>query len=120
MLLNFASRFVICPLVVLLGQVIGSVRFASTTQILSVGLLLAALSVVMDLFILPVVGNVTATATDLVAVTLFLWLAGQLAAGAVVTLSGALVVGIMLAATEYATHAWLLALDAQRRRRPLR
>ncbi len=120
MLLNFASRFLICPLVVLLGQVIGALRFANLTQVVTVGLLIAVLSVVMDLFVLPVVGNTIATGTDLLLATAFLWLAGQVARGALVTLTGALVVGIMLAATEYASHAWLLAAERRNRRRPLR
>lgn len=116
MLLNFASRFLICPLVLWLGQAIGAVRFATGGQILTVGLLVAALSIVMDLFILPLVGNGVATVTDFVVATVFLWLAGQTARGALVTWTGAAVVAVMLAATEWAMHSWLGAAAGRRRR----
>lgn len=117
MLLNFASRFIVCPLVVWLGQAIGSLRFATGGQVLTVGLLIAALSIVMDLFILPLVGNRIATATDFVAATLFLWIAGTVAGGAVVTWTGAAVVALMLAATEWAMHRHLqLRIDRRRHR----
>lgn len=116
MLLNFASRFLICPLVVWIGQAVGAVRFATGMQILTVGLLLAALAITMDMLILPLVGNSVATLTDFLAATLFLWFAGQLAAGAVVTWTGAAVVGGLLAATEWAAHSWLGAVTRDRRR----
>lgn len=118
MMLNFASRFFVCPLVVWLGQAIGSLRFATGAQVLAVGLLAALLSIVIDLFILPLVGNGVATVTDFMLATAFLWVAGTMAVGAVVTWTGAAVVGLMLAATEYAMHGWLLSME--RRRRPVR
>ncbi|MFZ5816143.1 MAG: DUF2512 family protein [Bacillota bacterium] len=116
MMLNFASRFVVCPLVVFLGQAIGSLRFATGGQILVVGLLIAALSVVMDMLILPRVGNPVATVTDFAAATAFLWIAGQVAAGALVTFTGAAIVGALLASTEWAMHSWLKAAGIDRRR----
>lgn len=117
MLLNFAARFIVCPFVVLLGQAIGAVRFLTGGQILATGLLLAALSIVMDLVVLPVVGNALATVIDFFASSAFLWIAGQVAMGALVTFTGAMTVGVMLAATEWAMHSWL---GATRRRRRVR
>lgn len=116
MFLNLASRFIVCPLVVWIGQAIGSLRFATGGQILTVGLLVAALAIVMDLFVLPLVGNGVATVTDFVAATAFLWIAGQFAAGALVTVTGAAVVGFLLASTEWAMHSWLGAVTDRRRR----
>lgn len=117
MFLNFASRFIICPLVVWIGQALGAVRFATGGQILTVGLLLAVLAIVMDMIVLPLVGNAVATVTDFFAATAFLWIAGQFATGALVTLTGAAVVGALLAATEWAMHSWLRAATGDRRQR---
>ncbi|MFZ5825240.1 MAG: DUF2512 family protein [Bacillota bacterium] len=117
MFLNFASRFIVCPLVVWIGQALGAVRFATGGQILTVGLMLAVLAIVMDLIILPLVGNGVATVVDFFAATAFIWIAGQFATGALVTFTGAAIVGALLAATEWAMHSWLGAVTADRRRR---
>lgn len=116
MLLNFASRFIVCPLVVWIGQAIGSLRFATGAQVLTVGVLIAILSIVMDLIVLPLVGNGVATLTDWVLATAFLWIAGQVATGALVTWTGAAIVGFLLAATEWANHSWLGAANRRFRR----
>lgn len=116
MLLNLASRFVVCPLIVWVGQAIGSLRFATGGQILTVGLLIAVLSIVMDLFLLPLVGNGVATITDFVAATAFLWIAGQFATLALVTWTGAAIVGFLLAASEWAMHSWLGVVSRRYRR----
>lgn len=120
MLLNFASRFIVCPLVLWLGQAIGAVRFATGAQVMTVGLLIAGLSIVMDLIILPLVGNRVATVIDFVVATAFLWIAGQVALAARVTWTGAAVVAIMLASTEWAMHRYLQVAADRRRLRRLR
>lgn len=114
MLLNYASRFIICPLAVYIGQALGAVRFATGGQIITVGIILAIFSVVADSVILPRVGNPMATAMDWVAATVVLWFFGLVAAGALVTWAGAAITAAILAATEFAMHSWLNAVRGWR------
>ena len=114
MLLNYASRFIVCPLVVWVGQALGAVRFASGAQIITVGILLAIVSVLADATILPRVGNPLSTALDWVAATVIIWFFGVAAAGAVVTWAGAAITGAILAATEFGMHSWLNAVRGWR------
>jgi hypothetical protein len=116
MALNYASRFLICPFVVWLGQSFGFVRFTTGWQILMVGFILAGFSVAADSMILPAVGNAMATLMDWGAATLILWLSGWVFPGAVVPFLGALYTGALLAASEWVMHRWLGAAREDRRR----
>lgn len=113
--LNALSRFVLCPLLVALGDAIFpvSVIYANQGQWVITGAILAALGIAMDMTLLDRLGHVGAYAADTLAATLVIWFSQRFLPGAAITFGGALGTGLLLGLSEVAMHRWV---QASRRR----
>lgn len=111
---NALSRFIICPLVVALGDwVFAGVQLPGWTGWIIVGFVLAAAGTVMDMTLLDRLGHVGSFVTDTAVATVVIWGAQFFLAGSFATWGAALGTGLLLGLSEVVMHRWV---QASRRR----
>lgn len=110
------GKIIAAPLIVWLGTAFGLVHYASWAQIIGVGLVIALGDMLVDATLLPRVGNMSTTGLDWALATLIIWLSGFVFARAATPFLGALITGLILAASEWMMHANILANRHEGRR----
>jgi hypothetical protein len=102
-------KIVICPLAVIIASYIfPNVNYANLYQPIIVGLVLAGAGVLMEYLFLKKGTLWFSTGMDFAASVLIVYFVSLFFTGALVTFFGAVLVGLLLAVTEYFTHRWLI------------
>lgn len=108
--LNGLSRFFVCTAVVWFADAFMPtfVAFASFWQVMGVGFTLAALSILMDLTLLPAIASALSAAFwDTIAAAMVLYFSQFFLMNATVTWTGAWITAVLLGLTEIGMHAWI-------------
>lgn len=108
-MIGLLIKLIICPSVVLLATVLlPSIFYSSTYAPIIVGLVLAVIAHVMELFLLKRETLWISTALDFLAATLIVYLSQFIFVGSTITWTGAFYAGLFLAITEAAQHWYLI------------
>jgi hypothetical protein len=108
-LASFLMKLVICPAAVIIASyLLPNLNYSTLYQPIIVGLVLAAAGVMMEYLFLKEGTIWISTGMDFVASVLIVYFVSLLFVGASVTFFGAVLVGLLLAITEYFTHRWLV------------
>lgn len=101
---SLLSKIIIAPLLLWVAQTFHLVRYASWTQLVGVGVVLALGSMLADATLLPRVGNTSSTVLDFAMVAVIVWVSGMFLAGAATPFFGALITGAIFAVEEWFMH----------------
>lgn len=116
-LLTAAIRFAIGPLLVAAAEsLFPGVRFGAWDRWVLVGITLASLEVVADMYLLPRLGALRSAVADAAGAAVVIWAAQWLLPGTSVSVGGALAAGVLIGAVESVLHLWMLR--SQRRTGP--
>jgi len=102
-------KFAVCPLLIYLaGIFLNQVQFATLFQPVLLGFFVAVAGVLMELYTLKPGTLWLSTGLDFIAFTAIVYIVPFFLAGAYVTLTGALITGLVLALAEIPQHYWLI------------
>jgi hypothetical protein len=108
-LTSFLMKMIMCPLVVVLASYIfPNVRFASVYQAITLGIVLAIIGAMMEYLFLREGTLWINTIMDFIASSIIIYLMSLFLTGARVTLTGAILTGVLLAVTEHFSHKYLI------------
>lgn len=112
-MVHFIIKLLVYPALVYLSDLLfRGVLFTSFSQILLVGWTLSILSYIADVALLERYSNIVLTVTDFVMAFSIIMIYQYFMPAAVVTFTGAIATALLLAASEYVIHAWLIKTRA--------
>lgn len=83
-------------------------HFSSWLQILAIAGLFIVIGLIADETILPKFGKLKATAQGSVFMTVVIWLSQFLFSASLITIPGAILLGLLLGMIEWLMHGWIL------------
>ncbi|WP_456275741.1 DUF2512 family protein [Bacillus sp. AK128] len=106
---SFFMKVIMCPLVVALSAfILPNVNFTNMLQPIIIGLTLAVAGTLMEYMFLRKGSVWLSTFLDFVAATVIVYFLALWMDGALVTILGAILVGLFLGVTEHFTHLYLV------------